>query len=170
MDTKTAALHIDMPQPAPQPKPAPRPAPQPTPEQAPTEVELVLPKAPKEPEPSHDVIEVRYPKPEATSEPEVIEVHYPGECEPCPVYDVEVVEEAPVVEDPVDIGDVDVVIYDSIYPMDDLTNRTGTFVLEDKIEQPAPAEEEPAEPVIDVDPCEEDLERKKQITQAIGCC
>jgi hypothetical protein len=143
VDSQRTKLHIDMPKPAPSPKPAPKPA-----------VVVAEPKPKPKPKPTE--VQVVLPKapPANVSKPQVIEVRMPKECPPCPT------------------GDVEVVMYDSIYPVQDLTNTTSSFVVEPK---PAPAPKPtpapaPAEPDVVIRPCDEDLKRKQQITEALGCC
>ena len=72
-------------------------------------------------------------------------------------------------------GDIEVVIYDSLYPVQNLSNTTSTFVVEPKpAAKPAPPAPAPAPkpsaPEVIISGCEEDLKRKQEIRDALGCC
>ncbi|MFC1741964.1 hypothetical protein ACFL3V_05495 [Nanoarchaeota archaeon] len=164
-DSEKTKIHIDMPYVPPQPKPKKvvyvpeekEPQVVEVKLQTPGDIELVLPKQ-STPQP----VEVNYPVEDDCPgcDPEVIEVRYPNVCDPCPA------ETAP---EPMP-DNIDVVLYNtsqSLYGNLD----TETFVLEQPKPAPAPV---PAAPVIDEEPeeddCDKNIQRKEEITKALGCC
>lgn len=152
VDSERTLLHILMPEVQELPKPAPVVIAEPAPFVVEQPVVEVVPAAP-------GVVEVALPLP---AEPEVIEIHYPAECPPCPVLP------AP------SAGEIDVVVYDSLYDVDTTGAGSKAFVVENA---PAPAPEpahEPSAPAVMVpeprDGCEEDLDRKREISVVLGYC
>jgi hypothetical protein len=143
IDTKKASLHILMDSVADYPKPTQQVIVPSVPQTA-EKVELVLPASQK-------LSQVDLILPNA-SQQGIIEVKTPAECPPCPVSDNDV-----------GIGEVEVVIYDSIYGLDSQGNRSNTFIIESEGDagsvQPAASSG-----------CEEGLERKNEINTVLGCC
>ncbi|MBU2561980.1 MAG: PKD domain-containing protein [Nanoarchaeota archaeon] len=151
VDSERTKLHILMPevQEIPRPKPAPVVISEPAPVVVEPSVVEVVPPAPS-------VVEVALPQP---AKPDVLEVHYPAECPPCPA-------SSPA-------GEIDVVVYDSIYPVDTTKADSAVFVVEDAKPVHAPAPAPPvlkkAEPVV-ISGCDKDKARKDEVDVVMGCC
>ncbi|MBW2971977.1 PKD domain-containing protein [Candidatus Woesearchaeota archaeon] len=156
IDSERTKLHILMPEVQELPKPAPAPViiapePEPAPVPEPEVVEIA--------EPEEQEVELALPPEPVPAEHDIIEIHYPAECPPCPV--------APADDN------IEVVVYDTIYPVDMSRADSERFAVDEPASRPAqptPVEE----PVVigpePEKPCDDDLARKREISKVMGGC
>jgi len=179
VDTERSKVHILMPEEPERPKPKPAPIPVIT-EPKPTEVILDVPE-PADPGVvevvmpivKHDVVEVRYPAECEPCDPDLVEMRYPAECNPCDQDLVEMRYPAECAPCEHEVEDVGLVIYDTMQDIDTTKDRSNIFTIESE-PAPEPVPEPTPEPELviidDSKPCDDDLDRQKDISAIMGCC